>query len=156
MKITRYNISKFLIGAAIIIVAFLSSCDNNDYVKHIPNNCTALLSVDVKRVEGIDGTGLLKMLLPVDDVSTVGIDFKEKVYLFETIDGNFGLAAKMKNDSDFKNTVDFFVKSGVCTQPKTKADINFVMIKDSWTAPERVPQYSLLSLMLPLRRFTRL
>ena len=115
MNITKTYVSKFLIGAAVLMAAFLSSCSNNDYVKNIPNNCTALLSVDAKRVEGVDGSGLLKKILPVEDVLSVGIDFKEKVYLFETVDGNIGL-----------------VNSGVCTRPTKKANISFVMIKNSW------------------------
>lgn len=78
MNITKTYVSKFLIGAAVLMAAFLSSCSNNDYVKNIPNNCTALLSVDAKRVEGVDGSGLLKKILPVEDASFVGIDFKEK------------------------------------------------------------------------------
>lgn len=132
MNITKTYVSKFLIGAAVIMAAFLSSCSNNDYVKNIPNNCTALLSVDAKRVEGVDGSGLLKKILPVEDVLSVGIDFKEKVYLFETVDGNIGLAAKIKNESDFTKNIDALVNSGVCTRPTKKANISFVMIKKSW------------------------
>ena len=132
MNITKTYVSKFLIGAAVLMAAFLSSCSNNDYVKNIPNNCTALLSVDAKRVEGVDGSGLLKKILPVEDVLSVGIDFKEKVYLFETVDGNIGLAAKIKNESDFTKNIDALVNSGVCTRPTKKANISFVMIKNSW------------------------
>ena len=132
MNITKTYVSKFLIGAAVIMAAFLSSCSNNDYVKNIPNNCTALLSVDAKRVEGVDGSGLLKKILPVEDVLSLGIDFKEKVYLFETVDGNIGLAAKIKNESDFTKNIDALVNSGVCTRPTKKANISFVMIKNSW------------------------
>ena len=69
MNITKTYVSKFLIGAVVLMAAFLSSCSNNDYVKNIPNNCTALLSVDAKRVEGVDGSGLLKKILPVEDAS---------------------------------------------------------------------------------------
>lgn len=129
MNITKTYVSKFLIGAVVLMAAFLSSCSNNDYVKNIPNNCTALLSVDAKRVEGVDGSGLLKKILPVEDASSVGIDFKEKVYLFETVDGNIGLAAKIKNESDFTKNIDALVKSGVCARPTKKANISFVMIK---------------------------
>lgn len=132
MNIIKTYVSKFLIGAAVLMAAFLSSCSNNDYVKNIPNNCTALLSVDAKRVEGVDGSGLLKKILQVEDVLSVGIDFKEKVYLFETVDGNIGLAAKIKNESDFTKNIDALVNSGVCTRPTKKANISFVMIKNSW------------------------
>ncbi len=47
-----------------------------------------------------DKAGMLKSLLHVDDVDKCGIDISEKLYLFESADGNLGLCAKVSDEGD--------------------------------------------------------
>ena len=82
----------------------LTSCSGDDYLNAIPAKSTALVSVDLQALSTRSGmedkAGALKKILHVDDLSGCGIDFSEKVYLFETADGNLGLCAKVDDDDD--------------------------------------------------------
>lgn len=118
-------------------VFLLCSCSNNDYVNAIPRGSTALMSMDMGKMADkqqiADKASVLKSLLHVDDVSDCGIDVSQKVYLFETADGNLGLCAKVADEDDLENWLNHLSKSQhICTQVSERKDMKFSVLKDSW------------------------
>ena len=95
----------FLMSLALLVVV-LSSCSGSDYLNAIPKKSTALISVDLQQMasdkNAEDKAGMLKSLLHVDDVDKCGIDISEKLYLFESADGNLGLCAKVSDEGMWK------------------------------------------------------
>ena len=82
------------IGILVIaLMSILSSCSNTDYIYAIPKQATAIISVDVGKMSGVGSTLVLKTLLKTTDLGKTGIDLTQKVYLFETADGNLGVCA---------------------------------------------------------------
>ena len=77
----------------------LSSCSNTDYVNAIPKQATAIISVDAAQMSGVGSTLVLKTLLKTTDLGKTGIDLSQKVYLFETAEGNLGVCAAV-HDAD--------------------------------------------------------
>ena len=93
----KMNISMAL-ACLIMGMVFFCSCSGSDYINTIPASSSALISIDMQKMAESNPqaskTGVLKSLLHVDDVAECGIDVSEKMYLFETADGNLGLCAK--------------------------------------------------------------
>lgn len=115
----------------------LCSCSGTDYVNAIPHGSTALISMDMGKMADshqiADKAGVLKSLLHVDDVSDCGIDVSQKVYLFETADGNLGLCAKVSDESDLEEWLDNLAKTQhICTPVSERRDMKFSVLKDSW------------------------
>lgn len=76
-----------------IVLAFLSfsafllcSCSKGSYLSVIPDDVLAIMAIDAPH------SGM--------KIDAEGIDTSEKIYLFETADGTFCLAAKCNNSSD--------------------------------------------------------
>lgn len=127
----------------LIIVCFLacwgllSSCSGSDYVNAIPAGSTAVISVDMQKLaeahHAQDKAAVLKSLLHVDDVTDCGIDVSEKLYLFESAEGNLGLCAKVGNDSKLEDWLNKLAKENhVCQNVTEKKDFHFTLLKDSW------------------------
>lgn len=74
----------------------LASCRDNDYVRSIPASATAVMKIDGAVVAG---SHKMLSLLPFGDKTADVIDLSREVYAFETVDGNLGMCAKVK-DSD--------------------------------------------------------
>ena len=120
----------------VLLMGVLSACSDADYLNAIPKKSTAIISVDMKQMasEGhiVDKVGMLKSLLHVDDVSKCGIDVSEKMYLFESADGNLGLCAKVKDDDDVENWLSSLAKQRICTPVSERKGFHFTVLKDSW------------------------
>ena len=84
---------------AMAFVSMLSSCSNTDYVNAIPKQATAIISVDAAQMSGVGSTLVLKTLLKTTDLGKTGIDLSQKVYLFETAEGNLGVCTAV-HDAD--------------------------------------------------------
>ena len=67
-----------------------------------------------------DKTGMLQSLLHVEDASQCGIDLAAKMYLFESADGNLGLCAKVKSESDVSDWLASLSKQHLCTPVKER------------------------------------
>lgn len=125
----------FLMSLALLVVV-LSSCSGSDYLNAIPKKSTALISVDLqqmasdKNVE--DKAGMLKSLLHVDDVDKCGIDISEKLYLFESADGNLGLCAKVSDEGDVEDWLASLAKKRIASEVKERKGFHFAVLKDSW------------------------
>ncbi len=129
-----YKNLKFWCLAAFIIL--LSSCSGTDYLNAIPKKSTAIISVDMQQMAGdnhlADKAGMLKTLLHVDDVQKCGIDVTEKMYLFESADGNLGLCAKVGDEGDVEEWLSSLAKQRICTPVTERKGFHFSVLKDSW------------------------
>lgn len=118
------------------LMGMLSACSGTDYLNAIPKKSTAIISVDMQQMAGddhiADKTGMLQSLLHVDDVSKCGIDVSEKMYLFESADGNLGLCAKVSDDDDVEDWLSSLAKQHICTPVTERKGFHFTVLKDSW------------------------
>ena len=100
----------------------------------IPDNSTALVAVDAQALIGNNGSETVKELLKIDDLADCGLDLSAKLYLFETVDGNIGLSAKIADDKKLIKWFDGMSKEGFCKTTSKYKDYQFTIIKDSWVA----------------------
>ena len=125
----------FLMSLALLVVV-LSSCSGSDYLNAIPKKSTALISVDLQQMasdkNAEDKAGMLKSLLHVDDVDKCGIDISEKLYLFESADGNLGLCAKVSDEGDVEDWLASLAKKRIASEVKERKGFHFAVLKDSW------------------------
>lgn len=130
MKKTRF----FIIASLMIVL--MSACSDNDYLNAIPSKSTAVISIDMSRLNGQEQEQnqehILKTMLHVDDVSKCGLDVKEKVYLFETIDGNLGLCAKVADEGDVSNWLSELSQQRICSTVTERKGFHFAVLKNSW------------------------
>lgn len=131
----RMKKTRFFIIASLMIV-LMSACSDNDYLNAIPSKSTAVISIDMSRLNGQEQEQnqehILKTMLHVDDVSKCGLDVKEKVYLFETIDGNLGLCAKVADEGDVSNWLSELYQQRICSTVTERKGFHFAVLKDSW------------------------
>lgn len=131
----RMKKTRFFIIASLMIV-LMSACSDNDYQNAIPSKSTAVISIDMSRLNGQEQEQnqehILKTMLHVDDVSKCGLDVKEKVYLFETIDGNLGLCAKVADEGDVSNWLSELSQQRISSTVTERKGFHFAVLKDSW------------------------
>lgn len=131
----RMKKTRFFIIASLMIV-LMSACSDNDYLNAVPSKSTAVISIDMSRLNGQEQEQnqehILKTMLHVDDVSKCGLDVKEKVYLFETIDGNLGLCAKVADEGDVSNWLSELSQQRICSTVTERKGFHFAVLKDSW------------------------
>ena len=118
------------------LVGMLASCSGSDYLNAIPKKSSALISVDMQQMASDihveDKAGMLKSLLHVEDVDKCGIDITEKMYLFESADGNLGLCAKVSSESDVEDWLASLAKQHIASEVKERKGFHFAVLKDSW------------------------
>lgn len=126
----------FLFMNLMMAILLLGSCSGKDYVNAIPAKSTALISIDMQKVaesNHLEGkAGLLKSILHVDESSDCGIDLSRKIYLFESVDGNLGLCAKVADEGDLKDWITSLSKKQVCTPLSEKKGFHFSILHHSW------------------------
>lgn len=110
----------------------LTSCSGSDYLNSIPGESTALISMDVNKMSGINNQTLLKAMFHVSDLSDCGLDLTSKIYFFESADGNLGLCVKVSDEDDLNDLFTNLAKQGVCQQTKERRGFHFTVLKDSW------------------------
>lgn len=119
---------------SLCLILAMTSCTSDDYIQSIPKNSTALLSIDTKEIgEDVPAT-LLQKIFPNEDITNTGIDLSDKLFIFETKDGNLGLCAKVKSKSkmkDFLKTVS--ERSGNGTVREVSGNI-LADINGTWAA----------------------
>ena len=72
------------------VMFFSASCSEKKCIDVIPSGSTVLMSIDVPRMKS-ENMDLIKNLFNTDDIENCGLDLDERMYIFETADGNFGL-----------------------------------------------------------------
>ena len=114
---------------AMAFVSMLSSCSNTDYVNAIPKQATAIISVDAAQMSGVGSTLVLKTLLKTTDLGKTGIDLSQKVYLFETAEGNLGVCTAV-HDADLLSKA--LAKAG--GDVEEKRGYSFALVGGAWLA----------------------
>lgn len=103
----------------------LASCSNDDYVRSIPASATAVMKID-----GAVVAGSYKMLslLPFGDKTADVIDLSREVYAFETVDGNLGMCAKVKDSDALLEALKTVATSDI----RKQGDCRLADINNSW------------------------
>lgn len=107
----------------------MSSCSDNSYRQSIPKNSIALVSFDANKISGVNNATLLKAFLKIKNVDNCGIDLTQKIYLFESPDGNIGICAKVNSTSKLEEMLQ---KTG--SKPTKFRDAFFTPVGNSWLA----------------------
>ena len=127
---------------ALVSVMILSSCTGHDYRDAIPKNVQALMSVDFAS----DDFPASKLKT---DLEQAGVDFSEKAFLFETVEGNFGLCARIENDAKLKEWIRQKTNEKLCQPLTESAGIEFVFYNDSWVIGYKDPTVLIIGPVLP-------
>jgi hypothetical protein len=118
------------------IVLFFTSCSDNSYLNAIPGESTALISIDMQKMEKgspvRNEDTVLKSILHVKDISDCGIDVDHKMYFFESQDGNLGLCAKVKDHDDLQNWLHQLSQKGTCPELSEHRGLQFTVLKNAW------------------------
>ncbi len=136
---------------------FLSSCSKGDYLNAIPENSIAVLAVDLQKIMENNSNdesklNILKSLIMVEDLSECGIDVSEKLYVFETVDGNIGFVAKVTNAKDLDSWLNNMASNGYFSTTVKRKDFRFTVIKDSWVAGFSSNALLVMGPVLPTRQ----
>ena len=118
--------------SAILCLFVLCACSDNDYINAIPGNSPAIVALDASEMSESSTFDSLKEIFGGNDLAKSGIDFKSRVFLFETIDGNFGLCAKVTDKGCLKKFVGNMAKSGMATNAVERNGFLFTDLKKSW------------------------
>lgn len=134
MRIIKVDKANRIILFLLFCIVALTSCNNSDYLNSIPSSATALIKFDTSAISGDKASGLLKKMLPVENVASCGLDISSKVYAFETVDGNFGLCLKVSDSGKLKDTFDEIASKGKCSKPTEQGDLCLFDIDNAWKA----------------------
>ncbi len=122
--------------AILASVCFLASCSGKGYTNAIPQNANAVLQIDFSKVNGQQELPIsketVKLLFPADNAEDCGIDFKHKIFLFTTVDGNMGLCAKTDDKEKITELLEKMAKSGESSRPVERRGYTFALINNSW------------------------
>ena len=125
-----------VVSYAVLLPMFLIllSCSDDDYLNAIPENSTALLAVDMQDISDKDVSARIADFLKIENIDACGLDLSAKLYLFETIEGNIGLSAKVADKGDLESFVGELAEKGYCQNISEYKNFKFSVIKDSWVA----------------------
>lgn len=125
---------RFISFFIVLVALVLSSCSDSDYLNSIPRNSTAIVEIDMGEVSGVKNKTILKALLHVTNLGESGIDLGSNIFLFETVDGNLGLCARVSDADDLEKTFNDLAKKGISTEVKERQDVHFSMMNNAWVA----------------------
>lgn len=121
----------------LIFSATMVACSSDDYVSVIPENSTALLSVDVPKLaeskKGVDAR-LIRVMFHVTSPDDCGIDMSQKLYVFENPDGTFGFVAGVKDEQQVGNWLTKMQQQGFCGRRLKQQEKQFAIINNLWVA----------------------
>lgn len=116
--------NKYLYSIFFLVVALFSSC-SSDYRSALPTGSSALVSINCTDAEVSQRLMTLTNFLHVEDIEDCGIDFTEKIYLFETADGNLGLCAKIADEQKVRTIFKTLEKDGNAVEGPERQKCNF-------------------------------
>lgn len=128
MKILR---NLFYVMALAVATVF-SSCSSTDYLNAIPAESSAVISMDMAKLSGVQSPTVLKAMLHVSNLDNTGLDLSSKLYLFETQDGEMGLCAKVDDEDDVEKLFNGLAQKGICPQVRKRRGLKFTMVAQSW------------------------
>lgn len=127
---------KIIYSVLALFSMLLASCTGDSYLNAIPEESTALISLDLEKMNGDgklqDKAEVLKSLFQVDDLNDCGIDLSKKLYLFTSPDGNLGFCGKVSDSGDLQDWLEKLAQKGTCKKITEKRGFHFTVLKDSW------------------------
>lgn len=129
---------KILVMQMLLLISctcIISSCSKDEYTKAIPANSTALISIDSKDlVKGGDNSfkDKIKGMLGITEIEDCGIDFEQRLYFFETSDGNFGGCLKVDDSDEIESWLDKLKTKRLCSNITNKKETTYALINNSW------------------------
>ena len=131
--------NKKIVGIYIFLLTLLSSsCSDDSYLNVIPKGSTALASVSWIGADSneagtnIHAEDIWESVFHVSNLKESGLDFSQKLYLFESPDGFFGMAASVDDANRFESWLDAAAKQQVCQKIKEKRSIKYTSLSNSW------------------------
>lgn len=118
----------------LFIMLTLSACQK-DFRNAIPNDCSALMRIDLKELDKQNGNPNLSFftqLLGIDSEKDCGLSIDKGIYLFETADGNLGMAAEVANKKKVKNWLNDLAQKGRCEKVTEYRRCSFTIVNKSW------------------------
>lgn len=129
----RKNIVRIKTLLVACLLAVVCSCsEDNRHLQAIPSSCSMLMSVDVSQVSGVGSKGLLKALLHATNADQCGLALAEKIYLFETADGNLGLCLAVEDYDRLQQFMDEQARKGTCGRIEKRRDCHLAMVDNTW------------------------
>ena len=122
-----------ILGAALVVL--LTSCTGDAYQNVIPRGCTALMGIDMQeKTDKAAGHDAMPMaaLFGLENIEQSGIDLSSTVYLFESPDGYFGLAASVRKASLVEQWMTDLQSKGSCKLLPERKGKRFAVLKESW------------------------
>lgn len=138
------------IFVALICALLLVACSQDDYTNVIPANSKAVVYFDLKSIAVKTGIGELNyqnVLLDklngsdskndkelskyIEDPTEIGLDFGKRIYGFYTANDYFCLTAKMNDESDFEDFLEFVKKQGLASAVTEKNGVKYAELYGS-------------------------
>ena len=122
-----------ILGVALVVL--LTSCTGDAYQNVIPRGCTALMAIDMQeKTDKAAGDDAMPMaaLFGLENIEQSGIDLSSTVYLFESPDGYFGLAASVRKASLVEQWMTDLQGKGSCKLLPERKGKRFAVLKESW------------------------
>lgn len=118
----------------LFIILTLSACQK-DFRNAIPADSSALMRIDLKELDKQENNANhrdLAQLLGIANEKDCGLSINTGIYLFETADGNLGLAAEVANKKRVKNWLNELAQKGKCEKVSEYRSCNFTIVDKSW------------------------
>ena len=131
--INMFRKTIWMMGAALVVL--LASCKGDAYQNAIPRGCTALMAIDMEGNPVTDANSAaapMVSLFGLENLEQSGLDLPSRVYLFETADGFFGLAASVHKASMVEQWMTGLQEKGTCKLLPERKGLRFAVLKDSW------------------------
>lgn len=129
MTLKEHKLTPIVTFSCLILTAIsFASCSRSDYINSIPGESTALVSMDLGKMNNTRSQNLLKETLHVDDLSDCGLDVKSKLYMFESPEGNFGLCAKVNDKDKVEQLFSNLYKGGFSGEPMRRRGFSFSIL----------------------------
>lgn len=118
-----------LVGMSMMM---LEACSDNSYVNAIPASATAIVRVSPSELENAHIVKYLHSVFQLDDVAKSGLELSSPFFMFETVDGNFGLCAKVADFDGAANAIYSLADKGKCSKPEKVRGGAIAEVGKSW------------------------
>jgi len=125
-----------------LTILLLASCKKTGYENCIPADATLVVSVDMYSLSEkadlknshisdvldkylglvVFGEGLTKVKDYMEKPETIGIDFRDPIYLFKTASGHVGATFNVHDEDLLKEFVETLAKQDLCSKPTEKGE----------------------------------
>lgn len=127
MERHKHKVNIWIAAFLQVAVLMFASCSNDDYLNAIPDDSQLLMSMNTSKLSGAGNPLILKSLLHVSKVGDMGLDFSDRVFLFEDAQGNIGLCTKVDDSGKLRKTLE---NAGV--EVTKKRNSQFAALQGNW------------------------